>query len=177
MARLLALCCCHAHGERLDAAQDEIGGVRIDDAAEHALRLAQRRGQVIGSDDGPGHDVIVAGQILGDAVDDEVDAVFQRAEVDRRGEGGVDDGLDVVSSGDVDEARQVQAVHEGIGGRLGKDEARVGPDGRLERVVVAVGYDRAFHAVALEKLPAEEQRAVVALVGEDHVVAGGEQQQ
>ena len=93
----------------------------------------------------------MAGQVLGYAVDDEVDAVLERAGVAGRGKGCVDDGAKAVALGDVDEAGVVEAAQEGIGRGLGEDQLRFGPDCRFERVVVARRDDGTRYAEAGEK--------------------------
>ena len=51
----------HAQRQRLQPAQDQVSGVRVGDAAEHGMGLAQPCGEVIAADDGAGHDVVVPG--------------------------------------------------------------------------------------------------------------------
>ncbi len=51
--------------------------VRIEHAAEHAARVSQQRHQVLRSNHDAAQHVIVAGQVLGRAVHDQVDAELQ----------------------------------------------------------------------------------------------------
>src|SRR5262245_35933165 len=74
--------------QRLQTPDQQIRREGTDDRAEHAVILARRRDQVIGADESAGHEIVVAPEILGGAVQHEVDAVVERPHVERRGQRG-----------------------------------------------------------------------------------------
>jgi len=80
----------HAQRKGLNAAHGQIAFKGTEHGANGAAKSAQRLGVRGVGDDGAAEDVAVAGQVLGDAVDAEMGAQFQRADEERRGEGVVD---------------------------------------------------------------------------------------
>ena len=77
----IAVLALDAQSQRFEAAADQIGGLGVDDAAQNAVHLAQRGRQATVADNSTGHHIVVAGQVFGDAVDHQIDAVIQRAQV------------------------------------------------------------------------------------------------
>ena len=74
--RVVAL---HADVEGLDAAQQEPGGVAVDDAAEDAERLAHGVDHLLRAGQRAGEQVVVPAEVLRRAVQHEVGAVGERA--------------------------------------------------------------------------------------------------
>ena len=72
-----------AQRQRLDAADQQVGGERIGDRAGDALQIADGADQVGAAEDGAGEQVVVAAEVLGGGVDDEIDAELDRTLVDR----------------------------------------------------------------------------------------------
>ena len=119
----------------------------------------------------------MAAQVLGAGMDDQVDAVRERALVHRGGEGAVDDqvrsGAGIPRPG---EQRQIGDAQIGIGGGLGEDDlgptrAQGGPQ---------CSFVGGLHQSGLDAQPGEEPgdelaRAAVAVAGEDDVIAALEQ--
>ena len=80
----------HAQREGLDAAHGEVGIRRGRARGRRCGRAAQWFEVRFVGDDEAAHDVAVAGEVFGGAVDDDVGAEFQGAHQQRRGEGVVD---------------------------------------------------------------------------------------
>ena len=117
------------------------------------------------------------GQVLGGAVDDQVDAQFQRPLVERGGEGAVDQCPHPSAPPDLGQHRQIEAAQKGIGGRLGDDEAGVGVDAGLDGGQIAGRHRGAVDAKAMQHTVGEGAGAVVAVGGDDEMVAGRKQDQ
>ena len=132
--RVVAL---HPDVEGLDAAQQEPGGVAVDDAAEDAERLAH--GSIISSGpSAPGEQVVVPAKVFRRAVEDEVGAVGERLWL--TGDAKVESMMTLTPRawptrevGDVDHAQV------GIGRALGEEELRVGTDRGFEGGCVFAG--------------------------------------
>ena len=80
----------HPDRQRLDAAQQQPGRVRIHVAAERSAGGVNRVDQVSASGDDSTNQVGVSAEILGARVHDEVDAKLRGPAIDGRGEGAVD---------------------------------------------------------------------------------------
>ena len=76
--------------------------------AGDALELADAVDDLGRAEDGAGHQVVVAAQVLRGRVHDEVDAVLERPLVERRRERRVDDRLHAVAAADLGEALEVE---------------------------------------------------------------------
>ena len=88
----VSVCRSTRNGERPQAAEQEPARVRRGDDPERAAELCESRGALfVAGDDDAEQDVVVAREVLRRAVEHEVGAVLQRAEVHRRGDGRVDD--------------------------------------------------------------------------------------
>ena len=141
------------------------------------MRLPQGRGHVKTADNGASHHIVVAGQVFGHALDHQIYTMLQGAQIDGRGEGGIDHGLDVARPGQGDQAVQVDTMVEGIGGRFGKNHLGVRADGGFQRRVVTMAHHGRFDAIAGQKILAKLERAQITLVGKDQVITGGKHQQ
>ena len=80
-----------------------------------------------------GENIVVAGEILGAALQHQIDPEFERPLVDGRAEGAVDEGKDLMLSGDFDKLDQIEKVKIGIRRRFGENETGVRPDRPVER--------------------------------------------
>ena len=117
----------HAHAQRADAPnqQPAIEGARY--GTEVVLPVGDARAQLgRARDDGAADQVAVAAQVLGGAVDHQVDAPVDRLLAVGRGEGVVDDGQRACRAADVGERAQVHDVEQRVGRRLDPDHAGVG---------------------------------------------------
>jgi hypothetical protein len=84
--------------------------VRIERPAQDAAQIADRGDERGAPGDRSGEQIVVAAEVLGGGVDDQIDAEGERALVDRRGEGRVDDRLDAMAPADVGDALEVEGV-------------------------------------------------------------------
>jgi hypothetical protein len=110
----------------------------------------------------------MAVEVLRGAVQHEVVAEVERTLVVGRGEGVVGDGEGAGGVGDGGGGAQISEVHRRVAGRLGVDDLRVGLDGTLERLGLALIHLRHRDAVAREDLGEEGERAgVVRGLGDD----------
>ena len=141
------------------------------------LHLTQRGGQVKTTCHRAPHEIVVAAQVFGQAVEDQVDPEVQRALVVRCRKGGVDHRQQLVAPRDRHQPFQIQTAHKGIGRGFGKNQTGLGADRCCERLVVAEGNQGAVDPVAAQKLLAEFERAGVALVGQQKMLARLQQKQ
>ena len=81
----------HSHRQRLDAAQQQPGGVRIHGAAQRGAGFVDLLDQVLAAGDDAADQVGVSGEIFGAGVHDQVNAEIRRALVDGRGKRAVDE--------------------------------------------------------------------------------------
>ena len=169
----------HAHAQSAQAAFQQIGILRVRHATEDSARLAKGRDALATAADHTRQQVVVAGEILGGAVNDEIDPPFQRPLVDRGGEGAVDQGADAVPPGDIDDALQVRHPQVRVGGTLGDDVARlaVAAHRRFQRFIVAHRHHAGLDAQATQESAAELARAPVTVVRHHHVRAAGQRGQ
>jgi len=97
--------------------------VRVEHAAEHAAQVLDRLHQPAPPQHRAGEEVVVAAQVFGGRVHDEVHALRERPLVDGRGEGGVDDqvraGAGIARAAKL---RQVGHAQVRVGRRLGEDD-------------------------------------------------------
>ena len=144
---------------------------------EHAPCHLDRVEDRPGSNDHPGKKVIVPCQILAGAVHHQVDAVFQRAQVDRCGECAVGHGRDPVRPGDLHSTRQVYHPQVRVGRRLEENQPRVGPDRCLERPGLIQRHEGHLDVPLAQKADGKFARAAVAVKRHDQMIAAGEQGQ
>src|SRR5439155_11301198 len=110
---------------------------------------------------GAGKQVVVATQILGGGMHDEVHAPLERTHVVRGGEGGVDDRLHTVPAAYRREPLEVEDAVVGVRRRLADQHAGGGPDRVLQRLVVAGLHGGDLDAVPVERLVEELARAPI----------------
>src|SRR5262245_3007405 len=87
-----------AERQRLQPAAERVGGMRVDDGADHATDLFDRREKSRRSGHHAAGYVAVAVEVLGRALHREIDAERQRLLVDRARERVVDDGQNTASA-------------------------------------------------------------------------------
>ena len=100
--------------------------------ADHALQLVQVFELFVAAERDAGQQVVVAAEIFRGRMDDDVHAQFQRLDVVRRGQCGVDHRQHLVPPGDFHDGRDVQHAQVGIGRRFGENDVGVGPDGLFD---------------------------------------------
>ena len=98
--------------QRLEPARDEKRGVGVEDGAEDAPRISQKRDEMRRARDDAAEDVVVAGQVLRRAVDDQIDPEAVGAAVDGRRERGIDEGPDPTMTLDAIKARKGVPIME-----------------------------------------------------------------
>lgn len=127
----------HAELEGFEAAQGEPAAERVGGGPEALLIQAQlgAEGLVVGHD-GSGENVGVAANVLGDAVEDDVDSLGQRGLQGGGGEGVVDAGDQFVGFGELGEAGHVEYFETRVGDAFPIKEAGVGAQGVLEGLVI-----------------------------------------
>ena len=151
--------------ERLEAAEEQGARVGRRDDARAGAELLQALGILLAlADDCAEHDVVVAAEVFRRAVQDEVGAVLERPQVDRRRGGGVDDDACRMCS------RGLEVGHreEGVRRRFEPDE--VDAVGRRAGLVELDDVQ----APAFE-LAEEDAGSEVGAFGERDRVAGGEE--
>ena len=124
-------------GEGLHAAQQQVAAVRIDGSAHGFMQVADFVHKFRAAEDGACEDVVMAGEVFGAALQDQVDAELQRPLVEGRRKGAVDKGQDIVTFGDFFKLDKVEDVQIRIGRRFGEDEPGIFFDGLVEGVIVA----------------------------------------
>jgi hypothetical protein len=91
---------CDTQGEGLHAAEQQVCAMRVDGSAHGFVEVADFVDKLCPAEDCSGQDVVMAGKVLGAALQDQVDAEFQRALVEGCCKGAVDEGQDAVLVGD-----------------------------------------------------------------------------
>ena len=118
-----------------------------------------------------GHAVTV--HILGRRVRHDIGTPFERAAVDRRGEGIVDDQRHAVRMGDTGEFLDVEHLHAGIRQRLAEEELRLRPEGCRDGFLRIVGIDESHADAQLLKGDSQQvESAPIDIGGTDDMVAG-----
>mmetsp|Transcript_34676 Transcript_34676/g.67984 ORF Transcript_34676/g.67984 Transcript_34676/m.67984 type:complete len:269 (+) Transcript_34676:1147-1953(+) len=142
------LCCCvvllhHAQAERLETADEEVGGVGVDHASEHPLQLSHLIDQVLLAGESAAHHIVVACEVLGPAVEHKVRPKLDGPVVDRGREGGVDAGNYVVLLAELANALGIDDAGERIGDLLRKEQcSSLGLQDPLQLVAVSRIDDR-----------------------------------
>jgi len=149
--------------------------VGIDNASHGFVEVADLADEFIASQDRTGEDVVMSGEVLGAAVNDEVDAVFERALVHRGRECAVDEGKDLVFFCDRDELVEVEDVEIWIGGGFADNETGFSGDGFVESFVVAERDDSAVDSEPLDVGTAEFEGFFVRVVGDDNVISAADE--
>ena len=155
----------HPQRERLDATLEQEAGVGVGAAAQvdelvpdllHERRAAGHAAR---------DQVRVAVQVLGRAVDHEVEAHLDGPQVDRRREGAVDEGGEAVRARETHDALQVGHLQPRVGERLHVDGFGLGterrlPAGRARRVDEGVREAEVLQVVRHEGVRAAVQRVL-----------------
>src|SRR5579872_1094732 len=157
----------------LDAAAEEECRFGIHRAAEINHHVQDFVDPRFASGDGAGDDIGMAGESLGGAVDDHVEAERERLLQDRCCKSVVDDGDEIVFFGEGDGLLEIDEAHGRVGRRL--DVEDFGERGQQAVEAIQVGFDLADgDAEAGENVAHEPVRAAVELRGGDDFVAGFE---
>src|SRR5205823_7110298 len=158
------------------APQQQVAVERAGDGAADVLQGADALGQagVVG-DHRPAHDVVVAVQVLGGALDHQVEAQFERALEVGRTEAVVAGGQDAAALADLGDGAQVEHPQARIGRALGPDQGGGGPDGGVQQVQVGQVDELGLEALAAEQLDVQAVGVTVDVVRQQDVPAGFEQ--
>ena len=163
--------------ERLDAALQQEARVRVGAAAQVDQLVPHLLDQGRAADHAAGHQVRVAVQVLGRAVDHEVEAQLQRPQVDRCREGVVDDAGEAVGPREPHDALEIRHLDPRVRHGLDVDRLRLRP----QRGVPAVGARRVDEGVRepeiLQVVRDEGVRASVEGVLRNEVAAAAERDQ
>ena len=103
----------HAQRKGLEAAQQEVAAVRIDDSAHGFVQRADLLDELRAAENDARKYVVVARHVFRATVHDEVDAELERALVDGGGESAVDEREHVVLARDLAQAVEVEYVEVG----------------------------------------------------------------
>jgi len=115
----------------------------VDGAAHRLVEVSYFFDEVLSAEDSSGEDVVVAGEVFGAAMEDDVHSELDGSLVVWGGEGAIDEGEDAVSVGDFFYFGEVEDVEVGVCGGFGEDEAGAFPYGAFELAVVAEWDDGA----------------------------------
>jgi hypothetical protein len=149
--------------------------VSVERAAQVVHHLLDPGDHIGLSDHGPAHDVRVSVQVLGTAVQREVEPNLRGPEVDRTGERVVDHRDQLVRPGESHHSLQVRHLYQRVGDRLDVDHPRFPPQLLGPRVGPVAGHEVACESMPGELPPRVVVRAPVQAVLEDHVIAGRKQ--
>jgi len=105
----------------------EKAGVGIEGGAEVELEMLDLADELLRADDRAGHDVAMAVEVFGGAVEDEIETDLQGPEIDGCREGGVDEGEQAMAPGESHDGFEIGDLHQGIGDRLDVDHTGLGP--------------------------------------------------
>ena len=166
----------HAQGEGLDAAHGEIG---FEGAEQRPVGAGEAcawpQVGLIADDDAAQH-VAVAGQVLGEAVHDEVRAQLEGANQQRRGEGVVDQKRGAGGLGELGNTADVADAQHGIRDRLHEDAAGAGfGDGALDGGEVVHVHVADGDAEGLEDAQEEVDGGAVDGLGGEHRFGAAEE--
>src|ERR1700683_997152 len=167
----------HAQGERLHAALEQEGRVRIEAAAEVIGAMADALDRGCASRHRPGDEIGVAVQVLGGAVQRYVKSGRNGQVVDRAGEGVVDDRYQAVCAREFNHRLKIGHLEQRIGHGLDVDGARVGAQ-LLGPRIAPVGIDEIVADAESSELAGEKvMRAAVQAVLRQQVIPGRQKAQ
>ena len=165
----------HADGQRLQAAEREVGIERTGHAASRVLVELHGFEQLISADDAAAHDIGVAAEVLRRAVNDEVGPERERLLKVRRGERVVDGELRAVLVRHLRDRGDVQNLQQGVGRRLDPDQLRLRRHQLLEaggsRIIGVFCRQPPVFEDAFE----QAEGAAVEIGGSDDLIPGPEQ--
>ena len=151
---------------------EQEGRVGVQRAAQVVQRVVDLADVPVGADHGPGHDVGVTIQILGAAVQGQVESPFQGPEIDRGGEGVVDDRDQAVLPSEAGQGFQVGHLHQGIGDGFQVEDPGVGFQGSPPGLGV-VARDEVEAQAQAHQFPGDQSvSAPVETVLSQQVIAG-----
>ena len=115
----------HAQAESLQSAFEQEATERPGHGADHALQLVEFLQLFVAAERDARQQVVVPAEIFRGGMDDDVHAHFQRPDVVRRRQRGINHRQNFVAPGDFDDGRDVQHAQVRIGGRFGENDVRV----------------------------------------------------
>mmetsp|Transcript_19552 Transcript_19552/g.34877 ORF Transcript_19552/g.34877 Transcript_19552/m.34877 type:complete len:348 (-) Transcript_19552:183-1226(-) len=168
----------HAEVQRLEAAQDEVGSMRVHGATQHVVHRTNRVDGLLFARDAAGQHIVVPCHILGGRVDDQIGTQRQSLLVNGCGKGGVDANQRALLVALLSDGGHIHTPQVRVCGRLGKVEGNIVLlqcliEGVHVRRVNDGGRNAHLWQDSLDKLP----RASVAVSGGHNVAAGGHQGQ
>ena len=151
------------------------GATMIVDQAEfdaerwyHALQFVEVFEQLMAAERYPRQQVVVTTEIFRRGMDDEVNAEFERADVVRRGERGINHSQYPVSFRHFHHRRQIEHAQIRIGRRFGEDDVGVGPDGGFDGLGGG-RHEGVLHAELGQEIGREIAGLPIAIAGENDV--------
>ncbi len=167
----------HAHRQRAQAAQGQVGIVRADGQAQHVVRGGQARGNRLGAGNHRAqHHIRMAGDVLGGGQHRHIGARIERPEQDARGPGVVGRQHDPVPARHAGDRRQIVDLVEQRARRFRVDQPRLRADGRFEPAVGRIGI-RQLDAQPLQQPGIQPAHGRIHAVRHHHVVARRQQRQ
>src|SRR6266478_984401 len=163
-----------SHRERLHPAMEQKARVRIENPAEMVQGVGDPSGKPGASDHGARDDIGMSVEVLGPAMQRQVEADFCGAKINRTRESIVDDRNQAVLGGKVHRGLQVADLEQGIRDRLDVDRFGVRPN-RLAPGCGLVAIDKIHrHPVARKFLDKEIVGAAVNAVLREQMPTAGE---
>src|SRR3954466_7212455 len=157
-----------ADPQRLQPAMEQEAGMRIERSSQVIERVFHRLDPAGASGYGACDQIAMPVEVLRRAVEDEVEAQRDRPETERRGEGVVDEGDQVVRPGEARRSLEVADVEERVRQRLHVDRPRV------RAQVLLPGRDRvAVDEGGLDSQPDEVAGEEVVGAAIERLVGGG----
>ena len=162
----------HAHGQRLQPAQGQETVEGAADASHGILQETQSLLEfpVVADDRKAADHVRVAVDVLGDRMDDDVEAHAQRPLAVGRGERVVDHRQEAPPPGQRGDGRQIDQFQQWVGGAFHPHHAGIGADGRFQdRQVRRIDVSEIQIGAAVADLLEQPDGAAVEIVTDDHV--------
>mmetsp|Transcript_32882 Transcript_32882/g.81730 ORF Transcript_32882/g.81730 Transcript_32882/m.81730 type:complete len:332 (+) Transcript_32882:622-1617(+) len=165
----------NAQVERLQPSEEQEARMRVEHAAQHPVQVPHFLHQLLF----PGHHasdhVVVASEVLGGGVDDDVGPQVERPLVDGRREGAVDAQDRAVLAADRGDGGDVDAAQRRVGRRFGEEHGRAFGDLALERIEVARGDDDILHTHLVDDCVEKLARPPVAVCGRNDAAVLGQE--
>ena len=160
-----------AQRERLHAADEQVGGHRVERRAGDLAEVEDLRDECRIARDDAAEGIRVAAEELRGAVEDEIGPEGERALVDGRGKGVVDDDDGPGGMARGGQPLDVQHLERGVGGRLQVEQPGAARDGGLDGVVVAGVLKVHVDADARQELEEDAVGAAVGVADGDDAIA------
>ena len=148
--------------------------MRITHPTHHASRILDLSKNPLWPNHHTGKQVIVACQVFGCAVHNEVNADVKRTQVDRCGKGAVHDRDKLSLCGEFDHSSQVENPEVRIGRRFGEGQARVRADGGGDLGRLLGRAEAHLDPPSRQEVEGEVPRAAVAIANHHHVIVLGQ---